>query len=92
MKVVLLAARPAPPPLSATLPLKLAGTPAAAKELPPDGAVTEAVAGAVLSRVKLTAAPVKVLPSLSVMTARPRSRARAAYSAKVCWARPACLP
>ena len=36
------------------------------KELPPAGVVTEAVAGAVLSRVKLTAVPVKALPALSV--------------------------
>src|SRR5437763_56796 len=69
VKVVLLAARPTPPVLSATLPLKLAGTPAARNALPPAGVVTEAVAGAVLSRVKLTAAPVKALPSLSVAVA-----------------------
>src|SRR5438034_358948 len=69
VKVVLLAVRPTPPALSATLPPKLAGTVAARKELPPAGVVTVAVAGAVLSRVKLTAAPVKLLPSLSVAVA-----------------------
>src|SRR5207247_5440381 len=69
VKVVLLAARPTPPLLSATLPLKLAGTLAARNALPPAGVVTDAVAGAVLSRVKLTAVPVKALPSLSVAVA-----------------------
>src|SRR5881394_1667758 len=58
-----------PPELSATLPLKFAGTVAARKELPPAGVVTEAVLGAVLSRVKLTALPVKALPTLSVAVA-----------------------
>src|SRR5437763_764415 len=66
VKVVLLAARPTPPLLSATLPLKLAGTVAARNALPLAGVVTEAVAGAVLSSVKLTAVPVKVFPALSV--------------------------
>src|SRR4051794_9192013 len=66
VKVALLAARPTPPALSATLPLKLAGTVAAAKELPLAGVVTDAVVGAALSRVKLTAVPVNILPSLSV--------------------------
>jgi hypothetical protein len=47
----------------------LAGTVAARKRLPPAGVVTEAVVGATLSRVKLTAVPVKVLPSLSVAVA-----------------------
>src|SRR5207248_3173043 len=69
VKVVLLAARPTPPLLSATLPLKLAGTVAARNELPLAGVVTDAVAGAVLSSVKLTAVPVKVLPALSVALA-----------------------
>src|SRR5947208_1108661 len=40
VKVVLLAFRPKPPLLSATLPLKLAGTVAARKTLPPTGVVT----------------------------------------------------
>ena len=66
VKVVLSAFRPTPPLLSAALPLKLAGTVAARKELPLAGVVTDAVAGAVLSSVKLTALPVKVLPALSV--------------------------
>src|SRR5439155_1335915 len=66
VKVVLLALRPTPPLLSATLPLKLVGTAAVRNELPLAGVVTDAVAGAVLSRVKLTAVPVKVLPALSV--------------------------
>src|SRR5207248_2209797 len=66
VKVALLRARPAPPLLSATLPLKLAGTPAVRNALPLAGVVTEAVAGAVLSRVKLTAVPVKVFPARSV--------------------------
>ena len=69
VKVALLAARPTPPLLSATLPLKLAGTVAARNELPPAGVVTEAVVGATLSRVKLTALPVKVLPTTSVAVA-----------------------
>ena len=56
--------------LSATLPLKLAGTVAARKLLPPEGVVTEAVAGAVLSRVKETALPAKALPALSVAVTR----------------------
>ena len=66
VKVVLSAFRPTPPLLSAALPLKLAGTVAARKELPLAGVVTDAVAGAVLSSVKLRALPVKVLPALSV--------------------------
>ena len=49
VKVVLLALRPTPPVLSATLPLKLAGTVAARKELPLTGVVTVAVVGTVLS-------------------------------------------
>src|SRR5438034_204008 len=64
VKVVLLAERPTPPVLSVTLPLKAAGTVAARKMLPSAGVVTEAVVGAVLSRVKLTALPLKVLPVL----------------------------
>ena len=63
---MLLALRPTPPLLSAALPLKLAGTEAARKAFPLAGVVTDAVAGAVLSSVKLTALPVKVLPALSV--------------------------
>src|SRR5436190_516572 len=55
-----------PPALSATLPLKFAGTVAARKELPPAGVVTDAVVGAVLSRMKAMALPVKELPALSV--------------------------
>jgi hypothetical protein len=51
VKVVLLAARPTPPLLSATLPLNVAGTVAARRELPLAGEVTEAVAGAVVSTV-----------------------------------------
>src|SRR5919201_6668102 len=66
VKVVLLAARPTPPLLSATLPLKLAGTVAARKRLPLAGVVTDAVAGAVLSRVKVMAVPAKVFPARSV--------------------------
>ena len=66
VNVVLSALRPTPPLLSAALPLKLAGTVVARKELPLAGVVTDAVAGAVLSSVKLTALPVKVLPALSV--------------------------
>ena len=69
MRGVLLEFRPAPPGLSATPPLKLAGTVAARNEPPPAGVVTDAVAGATLSRVKLTTLPVKVLPSLSVAVA-----------------------
>ena len=55
--------------MSATLPLKLAGTVADRKELPLTGVVTDAVDGAVLSSVKLTAVPVKVLPAASVAVA-----------------------
>src|SRR5438067_2445525 len=69
VKVVLLAASAAPPLLSATLPLKAAGTVAGRNERPPAGVVTVAVAGAVLSRVKLTAVPVNVLPTASVADA-----------------------
>src|SRR5947208_935655 len=69
VKVVLLAARPTPPLLSATLPLKLVGTLAARNALPPAGVVTDAVPGAVLSSVKLTAVPAKVLPTKSVAVA-----------------------
>src|SRR5205085_9500525 len=69
VKVVLLALRPTPPVLSATLPLKLAGTVLARKLLAAAGLVTVAVVGAVLSRVKLTAVPLKVLPTLSVAVA-----------------------
>src|SRR5205823_1963025 len=69
VKVVLLAARPTPPLLSATLPLKLAGTVLARNALPPAGVLTDAVPGAVLSSVKLTAVPVKVLPTASVAVA-----------------------
>src|SRR5438067_10266477 len=42
VKVVLLAFRPTPPLLSATLPLKLVGTVAARNALPPAGVVTDA--------------------------------------------------
>src|SRR5689334_10818824 len=66
VKVVLFALRPTPPLLSATLPLKVAGTVAARKVLPSAGVATEAVAGAVLSSVKLLARPVKPLPAISV--------------------------
>src|SRR5438552_1124757 len=66
VKVVLLALRPTPPLLSATLPLKLVGRRAGWNELPPAGVVTVAVVGSVLSRVKFTAVPVTVLPALSV--------------------------
>src|SRR5437667_454559 len=66
VKVVLSALSRTPPLLSAALLLKLAGTVVARKELPLAGVVTEAVAGAVLSSVKLTAVPLKVLPTLSV--------------------------
>ena len=66
MKVVLLAFRPTPPLLSAVLPVKLAGTVAARSALPAAGAVTEAVIGAVLSKVKMTALPVKLFPTVLV--------------------------
>ena len=49
MKVVLLAFRPTPPLLSATLPLKLAGMVAPRNEPPLAGVVTDAVIGAVIS-------------------------------------------
>src|SRR5947199_10145758 len=55
-----------PPLLSAALPLKLAGTVAAENVVPDTGVVTDAVAGAVLSKVKVIALPVNVLPDLSV--------------------------
>ena len=63
---MLLALRPAPPLLSAALPLKLAGTVAARKALAFAGVVTDAVIGAVPSRVKVTAVLVPVFPTLSV--------------------------
>src|SRR5439155_23713286 len=66
VKVVLLAFRPVPPLLSAALPLKVAGTVAVRKALPFAGVVTDAVVGAVLSIVKVTAVLVPVLPTLSV--------------------------
>ena len=69
VKVVLLAFRPDPPLLSAALPLKLNGTVADPKVPPFAGAVTDAVTGAVLSRVKLTAPLVNVLPTMSVAVA-----------------------
>ena len=69
VKVVLFAFRPTPPLLSAALPLQLAGTPEALKELPLAGVVTEAVVGAVLSNVKVIAVPAKVLPAASVAVA-----------------------
>ena len=61
-----MAFKPAPFKLSAALPLKEAGTVAARKALPLAGVVTDAVIGAVESKVKVTAAPVKVFPALSV--------------------------
>ena len=69
VKVVLLAFRPMPLVLSATLPLKAVGTADAWKKLPPAGVVTEAAMGAVSSRVKLMALPTKVLPALSMAVA-----------------------
>ena len=69
VKVVLFAFRPAPPLLSAALPLKLAGTVVAENVLPFAGAVTEAVIGLVLSSVKVMAVPLKLLPTLSVAVA-----------------------
>ena len=66
MKVVLFAFRPAPPLLSAALPLKVAGTVAARKVLPSAGVVTEVAVGGALSSVKVMALPVKVFPTLSV--------------------------
>src|SRR5438093_13342520 len=69
VKVVLLVFRPDPPLLSAALPLKLDGTVADPKVPPFAGAVTDAVTGAVLSRVKLTAPLVNVLPTMSVAVA-----------------------
>jgi len=69
VKVVLLAFKPTPLLLSATLPLKFAGTAAVWNALPFAGVVTDAAVGAVLSNVKVTAVPVKVLPALSVAVA-----------------------
>ena len=66
---MLLAFRPTPLLLSAALPLQLAGTVEALKELPLVGVVTDAVVGAVLSNVKVLAAPAKVLPAASVAVA-----------------------
>jgi hypothetical protein len=60
VKVALFAFRPEPVELSATLPLKLAGTVAARKKVPFPGVVTEAVIGAVESLVTV----VVVLPWL----------------------------
>jgi len=70
VKVVLSAFKPEPLAFaSAALPLKVAGTVDARKVLPAAGVVTVAVAGAVLSNVKVTALPAKVLPALSVAVA-----------------------
>src|SRR5207248_734849 len=69
VKVVLLALRPTPPLLSATLPLNLAGTLLGPNERLPPGLITEVRTGAVLSRMKLTAVPVKLLPTRSVAVA-----------------------
>ena len=69
VKVALLAFSPTPPVLSATLPMKARGAAVAWKIFPPDGVVTAAVTGAVSSRVKLTALPVKALPALSMTVA-----------------------
>ena len=69
VKVVLLAFKPPPPLLSAALPPKVAGTVAARKALPSAGVVTDATVGAVASRVKVLALPVKVFPTLSVAVA-----------------------
>ncbi len=67
--MVLLTFRPSPPVLSATLPLKLTGTVAARRMLPPAGVVTDAVVGTVSSNWKLTALPVKLSPPMSVAVA-----------------------
>ena len=67
--MVLLAFKPTPPTLPATLPLKVSGTVPARKTLPSVGVATEAVMGAVSSRVKLTGLPVEMLPALSVAVA-----------------------
>jgi hypothetical protein len=61
---VLFTFRPTPPLLSATLPLKLAGTVAARKTLLFAGVVTDAVAGAVESFVTV----VVVLPRLPTLS------------------------
>jgi hypothetical protein len=61
VKVVLLALRPAPPVLSAALPLKLPGTVAALKVLPLAGVVTDAVVGAVASQVTVLSVLVEAL-------------------------------
>ena len=69
VKVVVLAFKPTPPLLSAAAPLMAAGAVAARNALPLAGPVTE-IAGAVLSRVKLTGLPMKLLPAMSVAVAR----------------------
>ena len=61
--------RPAPAALSATLPLNVAGAVAPAKALPSPGVVVTATVGAVPSRMKVMALPVKVFPPLSVAVA-----------------------
>ena len=69
VKVVLLAARPTPLLLSATLPPNVAGT-VAARKLPEAGLVTDAVVGAVKSMVTLKAAEAaETLPAASVAVA-----------------------
>ena len=52
--MVLLAFRPLPPMLSATLPVKLAGTALVLKELPADGVATRAVVGITVSLLPTT--------------------------------------
>ena len=69
MKVVEFALSPPPPALSAAEPAKTAGMVDAVYAEPFTGDVTDAVIGAVLSRVKVTAVPVRVLPTLSVAVA-----------------------
>jgi hypothetical protein len=69
VNVVLLDATPPPPLLSATLPVKLAGTVAGRKLPPLAGVVTDAVAGLVVSLVTVLVA-LPWLPTASVTQTR----------------------
>src|SRR4051812_19023082 len=69
VKVVVFAARPVPLALSAALPVKIAGTAEGTYAAPFTGAVTDAVAGAVLSIVNVVSGVESAAPPLSVACA-----------------------
>src|SRR5215212_8331010 len=89
VKVVLLTFRPTPAELSAALPLKVAGTVAAANVLPPAGVVTDAVVGAVLSTVKVCEK--LIVPSLAVTVWAPSDAPAGTLNEQVPWMFPPLL-